>query len=149
MRARRPFILIFISFFLESCREIYSPYSFVAFSTAFTNPEVEFFIQVWTRPLNFVCIFFFQRYRLMLWEWALFLRYFEAEHNQNSLCLHSLSWSILHQMIAVRGSTDVLNLDKPEAFQMPPPQSGGCGYDKPCGHLELAAITKGLCGNST
>lgn len=61
MRARRLVIFILISFFLESCRERYSPYSFVAFSTAFTNPEVEFFIQVWTRPLNFVCIFFFPK----------------------------------------------------------------------------------------
>lgn len=115
---------IFISFFLESCKGRHSPHSFVAFSTAFTNPEVEVFIQVWTRAPSFVCMFFLHRYRLMLWEQHLFLRYFEAEPDQISLCLHSFSWSILHQMIAVRGSINVLNWTNLKHSRAPTPVRG-------------------------
>lgn len=58
IRTRSIFIFIFLSFFLESHRERHSPYSFVALSSAFTSPEVGFFIQVWTKAPNFLCIFF-------------------------------------------------------------------------------------------
>lgn len=41
---QKTFYFHFYFIFLESCRERHSPYSFVAFNTAFTNPEIGFFI---------------------------------------------------------------------------------------------------------
>ena len=91
------------SFFLESacCMERCSPYSFADFTNAFSlriswmdNPQVGFFIQIWEAERNKgpqFCLHFFHRYKVMLQEHPLFLRYFETEYDQNSLCLHSLS----------------------------------------------------------
>lgn len=112
------------------------------------NPEVGFFIKIGAAEKNnglWYCLCFFHRYKLMLHKHPLFLRYFETEHDQSSLCLHFLSWSILYQIIVLRGSMDVLNLNRPDTFQMLPSQSGGLHLWQACAQSELADINKGDC----